>query len=104
MVWRKANEALHPNYTIPTIKHGGGSVMVWGCMSATGVGNLVFIDGIMDKIYYLNLLKENLKSSATKMGLDTSFQFYQDNDPKHKSRVVKEWLLYNCPKLIKTPS
>ena len=25
-----------------TIKHGGGSVVLWRCMSASGVGNLIF--------------------------------------------------------------
>lgn len=78
--------------------------MVWGCMSASGVGNLHFIDGIMDKFQYLNILRENLKTSATKLRIGESFNFYQDNDPKHSAFVVKEWLLYNCPKVIKTPA
>ena len=39
-----------------------------------------------------------------KMRIANSFNFYQDNDPKHKARVVQEWLLYNCPKVIKTPA
>lgn len=29
--------------------------------------------------------------------------FQQDNDPKHASYLVQEWLLYNVPKLLKTP-
>lgn len=103
MVWRKPNEELNKENLRPTVKHGGGSVMVWGCMSAAGVGNLVFIEGNMDKTLYLNILKDNLKQSAEKLGIGNTFQFYQDNDPKHKSYLVREWLLYNCPKVIETP-
>ncbi|GFX12191.1 transposable element Tc1 transposase [Trichonephila clavipes] len=39
MVWRKPNTSCHPKHTIPTVKHGGGSVMVWGCMAASGQDN-----------------------------------------------------------------
>ncbi|GFT47542.1 transposable element Tc1 transposase [Trichonephila clavipes] len=48
MVWRKPNTSHHhPKHTIPTVKHEGGSVMVLGCMAASMVGKLVFIDQIM---------------------------------------------------------
>lgn len=104
MVWRKPNEELKGKNITPTVKHGGGSVMVWGCISAKGVGNLVFIDGIMNKESYLKILSENLKQSAEKMGILSTFKLYQDNDPKHKAHIVREWLLYNCPKVINTPS
>ncbi|GFW10482.1 transposable element Tcb2 transposase [Trichonephila clavipes] len=86
-----------------TVKHGGGSIMVWGCMAATGVGNLVIIDGIMNQYSYLNILKNNLTQSASKLGLDGSSTFQQDNDPKHTARVVREWLLYNVRKQAKNP-
>ena len=48
-VWRKTNEALTPNNIKPTVKHGGGNEMVWGCMVTNGVKNLVFIDQIDKK-------------------------------------------------------
>ncbi|GFY24670.1 transposable element Tc1 transposase [Trichonephila clavipes] len=83
MVWRKPNTSHHPKYTIPTAKHAGGSVMVWGRMTASGVGKLVFIDGIMHKMAYLNILQNNLKESADKLGLVSNFPFQQDNDPEH---------------------
>ncbi|GFV21707.1 transposable element Tcb2 transposase [Trichonephila clavipes] len=86
-----------------TVKHGGGSIMVWGCKAATGVGNLVIIDGIMNQYSYLTILKNNLRQSASKLRLDGSFTFQQDNDSKHTARVVWEWLLYNMRKQIKTP-
>ena len=43
--------------------------MKWGCMSSEGVGELVFIDEIMDKTVYLNILKDNMKKSAEKLHL-----------------------------------
>ncbi|GFS83568.1 transposable element Tc1 transposase [Trichonephila clavipes] len=35
-VWRKPNTTLDPKNLRPTVKHGGGSVMVWGCMASNG--------------------------------------------------------------------
>jgi len=32
-----------------TVKHGGGSAMVWGYMAALRVGNLHFIEGSTNK-------------------------------------------------------
>ncbi|GFX90589.1 transposable element Tc1 transposase [Trichonephila clavipes] len=75
MVWRKPNTSHHPKYTIPTVKHEGGSMMVFGCMAVSGVGNLVFIDQIMHKMAYLNILQNNLKESADKLG-HTGVEFY----------------------------
>lgn len=103
MVWRKKNTQLHPKSLLPTVKHGGGSVLVWGCMSAAGVGKLHIIDSIMDHRMYIDILKENLKSNATEMSLESDFIFQQDNDPKHTVHNTKMWLLYNAPKQLPTP-
>lgn len=72
-------------------------------MSYYGVGNLVFIRSKIDKIYYLKILNQNLKLSASKMGINDRFAFYQENDPKNTIHVVKGWLRYNYWKVIKTP-
>ncbi len=46
-VWRQAGEEYKDKCVLPTVKHGGGSVMVWGCSSAAGTGELQFIEGTM---------------------------------------------------------
>ncbi len=40
-VWRQPGEEYKDKCVLPTVKHGGGNVMVWGCMSAAGTGELV---------------------------------------------------------------
>ncbi len=47
-VWRQPGEEYKDKCVLPTVKHGGGSVMVWGCMSAAITGELQFIEGTMN--------------------------------------------------------
>ena len=66
-----------------TVKHRGGSVIVRDCMSAAEVGNLIFIETTMNRYVYLNVLKDNLQESVSKMGLSERWFFQQDNDSKY---------------------
>uniref|UniRef100_A0A8C9TZ63 Transposase Tc1-like domain-containing protein n=1 Tax=Scleropages formosus TaxID=113540 RepID=A0A8C9TZ63_SCLFO len=52
-IWRKTNTAFHKKNIIPTVKHGGGSVMIWGCFGASKVGNAHRVQGIMNHKVYL---------------------------------------------------
>ncbi len=40
-VWHRKGEEYKEKCTVPTVKHGGGSVLMWGCMSAAGVISLM---------------------------------------------------------------
>ncbi|KAL0168706.1 hypothetical protein M9458_036928, partial [Cirrhinus mrigala] len=74
------------NCVSPTVKHGGGTIMVWGCMSAAGTGELRFIEGNMDSIMYCTFLKQNMMPSLQKLGRTAVFQ--PDNDPKHTAKMT----------------
>ena len=69
-VWRKRNAELHPKNTIPTVKHGGGNIMLWGCFSAKGTGRLIRVEGRMNGAMYHGILSQNLLPSgrALRMG------------------------------------
>ncbi|GFU98865.1 uncharacterized protein TNCV_3381111 [Trichonephila clavipes] len=72
---------LYHSATATTVKYGRGNQTVWGCIESSGFVNLHFIDGIMNKYVYLELLKRNLKQSVSKLGISGYFKLYQDNDP-----------------------
>ena len=64
--------------------------MVSGCFSYYRVEKLKFIDVKMNAPHYVNLLSRSLLSSVQKMKI-SNFIFMQDNDPKHNSRLAKEF-------------
>jgi hypothetical protein len=75
-VWRKPGN-------IPTVKHGGGSIMVWEYFSAAGTGRLVRIEAKINgaKVH------ENLLQSAQDLRPGQRFTFQQDNIPKHTAKT-----------------
>ncbi len=46
-VWRQSGE-YKDKCVLSTVKYGGGHVMIWGCMSAAGTGELQFIEGTLN--------------------------------------------------------
>jgi len=54
-VWKLPNQAFKRQNLKPTVKHGGGFVMVWGCMASNGVGNIQFLEGIMNQFKYQSI-------------------------------------------------
>ena len=59
-VRRPIGKRFHPRYQLPTVKHGGGLVMVRGCFSLGKMGPLHRVDGIMDRHVYMKILKDKL--------------------------------------------
>ncbi|KAK3568595.1 hypothetical protein QTP86_010208 [Hemibagrus guttatus] len=89
-VWRKSNTAFQKKIIIPTVKYGGGSVMVWGCSAASGPGRLAVINGTMNSAVYQKILKENVRPSVCDLKLKRTWVLQQDNDPKHTSKSTSE--------------
>ena len=73
--------------TMPTVKHGGGSIMLWGYFSVTVTGRLVRIEGKMNGAKYREILDENLLQNPQDLRLRRRFTF-----PKHTAKTTQEWL------------
>lgn len=92
-VWKRPGEPLADRHIEPTLKFGGGHVMIWGCMTWQGVGNVVQIEGKMDQHLYRDILAEDLVESVADWGLKVGdVVFQQDGDPKHTARIPMKWL------------
>ncbi len=83
-VWR---QPCKDKCVLPIVKHGGGSVMVWSCMSAAGTGELQFIEGTMNTNMYCDILKQSMIPSLWRLGRRAVFQ--HDNNPKHTSKTLR---------------
>uniref|UniRef100_A0A8C5MCY2 Transposase n=1 Tax=Leptobrachium leishanense TaxID=445787 RepID=A0A8C5MCY2_9ANUR len=88
-VWRRKNKAYEEKNTLPTVKHGGGSIMLWGCFASAGTGKLQRVQGTMNSLQYQEILDDNVMQSVTNLRLGRRFQ--QDNDPKHTSKSTRAW-------------
>lgn len=103
-VWRNRGEAHASKNTIPTVKFGGGSIMIWGCFSSMGTGELKIIRGKMNAIMYRDILNENLRKSVDSFQFENGWVFQQDNDPKHTAKLTKKWFEDNNIDVLKWPS
>ena len=92
-VRRRQGEAFKPWCITPTVKHPA-SVMVWGCMAASGVGRLDFVLGMMNGEKYIKTMQTKMLPSARALFGETSTDWWyqDDNAPCHRAKKVKEWM------------
>ncbi len=100
-VWRRRNAAYDLKNTIPTVKHGGGNIMLWWCFSAKGTGQLHRIKGRWTGPCTVGA-RALKPARALKMGRGWVFQ--HDNDSKHTAKATKEWLKKKHIKVLECPS
>lgn len=91
--WFRDVSVPEPRTVQQTSKHGGGSVMIWGCITHLGPGYMCKIEGNMDQNLYLEILNRDLMDTIRYYKMKpANIIFQQDNDPKHTAKSVKEWL------------
>ena len=103
--WIRDGEAIQNRHMKQTIKHGGGSMMIWGYMTAQGVGFMCKIDSIMDQYLYRSILKDELLKTIEFYELEPKQVIFQhDNDPKHKAKSIQNWLQNQEFQVLSWPS
>jgi hypothetical protein len=103
----KPGQALDDRFIKKMIKHGGGNLMVWGCIMGRGMGRLHRIEGIMCGPDYVAILDKEYLGTLKDLKLRRTGKegviFQQDNDPKHRSKVAEEWFRNKNVKRLSWP-
>jgi hypothetical protein len=103
--WRKRGERLQARHVQPTVKFGGESLMIWDCFTTHGVGNMCQIEEGIDAKPYTEILDDFVFPTIDHYGMDRErLMFQQDNDPKHTSRLAREWFNENQIRLLDWPA
>lgn len=76
-------------------------VHVWAGISCKGATPIVIFEGIMNANGFIKVLEEGL---LPYISVNQSVKFMQDNDPKHTSNKVKDWLENRSINWWKTPA
>jgi transposase len=102
--WKKPGERLTKRLVKETVKFGGGSLMLWGCMTASGVGYACKVDGRILAELYTRILGDEFLDTLEYYGMESqNIVFQQDNDPKHTSRLARKWFEDNRIEVLDWP-
>lgn len=78
IVRRSSSEKMSPNCEIPTVKHGGGSVLIWECFSLHGTS-----DNKNGRCHGIRTISEGHRI------IGRNFEFMHDNNPTKLLKVMK---------------
>lgn len=91
MIRRRPGERFKSECLLPTVKHGGGSVMIWGAMCGNGTAPLKRITQTLNKEGYHKILYRHAVPAGLSL-IGKGFVLQQDNDPKHTSHLCQLYL------------
>ena len=90
-VWRQRNTRYAPRYVQPTFQGGGGSIMIWGCVSYGCKLDLVTVQGTLTgQKYRDNILRPVVIPHFDNHPLRTRPVYMDDNARPHRARVVTD--------------
>ena len=78
-------------------------ILAWGGISIRGLIGFYSFRNIMDGPYFIHILEDHLIPSARKQ-FGRRWRLQMDNDPKHRSRIVQQFLHEEVLEILEWPS
>ncbi len=80
------------------------SLMVWGCISAYGMGSLHVLEGTMNAERYINVLEQHMLPSRRHLFQGRPCVFQQDNAKPHTAAITTAWLRSRRVRVLNWPA
>ena len=101
-VRRRPGEEFLPECLKKTVKFPT-KIMVWGAISVHGTSRLHIVEGNMNQVKYIEVLKGRLLPQIREWYGQESWIFQQDSAPCHTGKSVKAWFAQNGVQVLPWP-
>lgn len=98
-VRRRPGEEFIPECLKKTVKFPA-KIMVWGAISVHGTSRLHIVEGTMNQVKYIEVLKGRLLPQIREWYGEQPWIFQQDSAPCHTAKSVKTWCAQNGVQLL----
>ncbi len=78
--------------------------MVWGCISAYGMGSLHVLEGTMNAERYIKVLEQHMLPSRRRLFQGMPCVFQQDNAKPHTAAITTAWLRSRRVRVLNWPA
>ncbi len=80
------------------------SLMVWGCISAYGMGSLHVLEGTMNAERYIKVLEQHMLPSRRRLFQGRHCVFQHDNAKPHTAAITTAWLRSRRVRVLNWPA
>jgi hypothetical protein len=90
-VWRTPKEVYNPECLVPTVKHGGGSVLIWAAISWYSAGPIITLNCRVTASGCADILGNQVHPVVQVLFPNNDAVFEDGNSPTHTARSVPSW-------------